>query len=1004
MKQLLPCLKTARALLALLVMLCLGQAVFAQNRQTIKGVIKDARNKEPIIGAVIRLSGTTIGTATDVNGAYTLNANVADGNYTVAITYTGYRPVNKQVTLNQTPVALDIDLAEDALSLNEVVVTGTGAATSKKQLGNAISTVSSRDLENSTATSIDQALAGKVAGAQISQNSGNPAGGISVRLRGNSTISGSSDPLYIIDGVIVNNSSSELVDLGGYSQNRLVDINPADIDRIEIIKGAAGAAIYGSRASNGVVQIFTKRGKSGAPVVSVSTQFRSNSIRKKLEYNKYPFRFTNTTTPAGNADLAQVPVERYDLQDRIFRNAYGNESNVSVSGGTDNTQYYMSGSYLGNQGIIDKTNFQRGTARLRLDQRFNNWIKVSLGLNYSLSGSKEIPNGGVNEAYGALTGFVFGNNFVQPDANSATGIYPSLAPAGLLRTNPLEAINRFDFNQKTSRLIGDIQVNMTPVKNLSINYTLGYDNSTQLATGYIPIGNTTPSFSTGFARRADRIALLMNNDLNVSYKGKVDDFEFTTAAGATAQTERVSTAGVTGTQLSPGSVVASSGTNLIVTDNRTTLNILGFYAQETIGFKNKLFVTGALRNDVSSSFGPEDRWQYYPKVSGTYLLSEEEFWKKSSIGSVISTFKLRASYGQSGNLTAIPAYGRFTNYNAALLAGLPGVSGPSQLGNAIVKPERQVEKEIGLDASMLNDRLGFELSFYNKSVNDLLLLVNLRPTTGYLSQFQNIGNMTNKGFELLVRGIPIQHEKFKWNTSVIFSKNKNKVFDIPGGLLTFPGGFGQVAAVEGFPLGAFYATAFARNPDGSLLLTPAGLPQREQTGRNAAGQPSGTIVNRVIGDPNPQWTGSFTNEFSIGKNLSFRMQWDASYGGEVFNFTKRVGDRDIYGGLAGYEAELRGEVPKGTSAALFSIMENWIEDGSYLKLREISASYNLHFKFLKNKPLRVTLSGRNLISIDKYSGWDPETNAAGQSGAVRGFDFVEVPIPRTIALGFNYSF
>lgn len=295
------------------------------------------------------------------------------------------------------------------------------------------------------------------------------------------------------------------------------DINPADIDCIEIIKGAAGAAIYGSRASNGVVQIFTKRGKSGAPVVSFSTQFRSNTIRKRLDYNQYPFRFANNVA----TDLTQVPVERYDLQDRIFRTAFGNETNVSVSGGTDKTQYYLRGSYLGNQGTIDKSDFQRGTARLRVDQRFNNWIKVSLGLNYSLSGSQEIPNGGINETYGALTGFIFGNNFVNPDPDPVTGIYPTLAPTGLLRTNPLEAINRFDFNQKTSRLIGDLQVNMTPLKNLSINYTLGYDNSTQLATGYIPISNTSPSYSTGFARRADRIALLLNNDLNVSYKANL---------------------------------------------------------------------------------------------------------------------------------------------------------------------------------------------------------------------------------------------------------------------------------------------------------------------------------------------------------------------------------------------------------------------------------------------------------------------------------------------------
>lgn len=318
----------------------------------------------------------------------------------------------------------------------------------------------------------------------------------------------------------------------------------------------------------------------------------------------------------------------------------------------------------------------------------------------------------------------------------------------------------------------------------------------------------------------------------------------------------MSTAGTTGTQLSPGSRVASSGTNLIVTDTRSTLNILGFYAQETIGFKSKLFVTGAIRNDVASSFGQENRWQFYPKISGTYLISEEGFWKDSSIGSVVSIFKLRASYGQSGNLTAINAYDRLTNYTAALLAGLPGVAAPSQLGNATVKPERQIEKEIGLDASFFRDRFGFEFSYYDKSVEDLLLLVNLRPSTGYLSQYQNIGNMSNKGFELLVRGIPIQRPAFEWNASVIFSKNKNKVFESPGGLLTFPGGFGQVAAVEGYPLGAFYATAFARTPDGSLLLTPAGLPQRETVGRSDAGQPTGTIVNRVIGDPNPKWTGS----------------------------------------------------------------------------------------------------------------------------------------------------
>lgn len=1000
MKKVLQTFKNCRYLLAVVAIMCCQIAAAQTSRYTIKGVITDARNKEPLIGAAVKISGTNQGTSTDVNGAFTLNATVAAGSYPIVISYTGYKPVTRTVALNQAETTLNVEMTVDALSMDEVVVTGTTVATTKRQLGNAISTVSAKELEGGAATSIDQALAGKVSGAQISQNSGNPAGGISVRLRGNSTISGSSDPLYIVDGVIINNSSAELVDLGGYTQNRLVDINPADIDRIEIIKGAAGAAIYGSRASNGVVQIFTKKGKSGKPVITVGTQFRSNSLRKKVETNEHPFRFTNTTA----TDLSQVPVTRYDLQNEIFETAYGSETNVSVSGGSDNSQYYASAGYLGNDGIVKSTDFKRATARLRFDQRFNDIFKISTGVSFTRSTSQELPNGGINSAWGAMTGFIFANNYISPYPDAVTGVYPSLSPPAAIRTNPIEAINRFDFQQQTSRFIGDVTLSAEPTKNLSINYTLGFDNTTQLATAFIPIGNTTPANTTGYARKADRISILMNNDINMAYRAKVGTWlESTTSFGGTAQTEKINSNSITGTQLSPVSRAASSGASIVTGDANSILNILGFYVQQTFGISNKLFLTGAIRRDGSSSFGEANRWQNYPKVSGSYVISEENFWK-NSLGSVIPSLKLRASYGQSGNLTAIGAYDRFSNYVNVSLAGLPGLSAPTQFGNPDVKPERQTEKEIGLDASFLKDRLGLEISLYDKGVQDLLLPVTLRPSTGYTTQFQNIGNMTNKGLEIMLRGVPVQTSNFKWNSTLIFSKVKNRVTDVPGGVVTFPGGFGQVAAVNGYALGAFYATAFARNASGGLLLNAAGFPQPEQRSRNAAGQPTGGNQPRVIGDPNPDWTGSFTNEFSIGKSLSLRMQWDASVGNDVFNFTRRVGDRDIYGGLKGYEKELRGEVPKGTSAALFAVMENWIEDGSYLKFREISATYDIRLKALNNRPLRVTVSGRNLLSIDKYKGWDPETNAAGQSTAVRGFDFVEVPIPRTIAVGLNYTF
>ncbi|MBC7759169.1 MAG: SusC/RagA family TonB-linked outer membrane protein [Phormidesmis sp. FL-bin-119] len=1000
MQKILQTFKKWPQLLAVMAILCCQIAAAQTPRYTIKGVITDARNKEPLIGAAVRLTGTNQGTSTDVNGSYTLNVELSQGSYPMSISYAGYKTVTRTIVLSQGPATLNVEMSEDALNLDEVVVTGTTVATSKRQLGNAISTVSAKELEGGAATSIDQALAGKVAGAQISQNSGNPAGGISVRLRGNSTISGSSDPLYIIDGVIINNSSAELVDLGGYTQNRLVDINPADIDRIEIIKGAAGAAIYGSRASNGVVQIFTKKGKSGKPVINVSSQFRTNSLRKKVEFNEYPFRFTNTIA----TDLSQVPVTRYDLQDEIFGTASGSETNVAVSGGSDNSQYYVSAGYLGNDGIIKNTDFKRVATRLRFDQRFNDVFKLSTGVSFTRSTSSEIPNGGINSAWGALTGFIFGNNYVNPFPDPITGVYPALSPPAVLRTNPLEAINRFNFDQQTSRFIGDVTLSAEPTKNLSINYTLGFDNATQLATAFIPIGNTTPTNTTGYARKADRISLLMNNDINMAYRAKVGSWlESTTSLGGTLQTERINSNSITGTQLSPVSQAASSGAAIVTGDANSTLNILGFYIQQTFGISNKLFLTGALRRDGSSSFGEANRWQNYPKVSASYVISEEGFWK-NSLGSVIPSLKIRASYGQSGNLTAIGAYDRFTNYANVSLPGLPGLSAPTQFGNADVKPERQTEKEIGLDASFLNDRLGFEISIYDKGVQDLLLPVTLRPSSGYLTQFQNIGNMTNKGIELMLRAVPVQSAKFKWNSTLIFSKVKNRVTDVPGGVVTFPGGFGQVAAVNGYALGAFYATSFARDASGNKLLNAAGFPQPEQRSRNAAGQPTGGNKPKVIGDPNPDWTGAFTNEFTIGKSFSLRMQWDASYGNDVFNFTRRVGNRDIYGGLKGYEEELRGVVPKGSSAAVFGIMENWIEDGSYVKFRELSATYDIRLKALNNKPLRVTVSGRNLLSIDKYKGWDPETNAAGQSTAVRGFDFVEVPIPRTIAVGLNYTF
>ena len=999
-------------LLAIL-FLCSQGALAQQTTYTFRGAIVNKTDGLAMPGASVGIVGTSYGSITDQTGAYRFTAPLAAGTYTLQFSSVGFQTQSQRITLaGNTTISTNVSLSDDALGLDEVVVTGTSGATSRKQLGNTIATVQAKDFQLSAATSIDQALAGKVSGAQITQNSGNPAGGISVRLRGPSTIVGSSDPLYIVDGVLVNNDSRELIDLGGYTQNRLVDINPNDIERIEIIKGAAAAAIYGSRANNGVVQIFTKRGKEGRPTINFSTQFRLSDIRKTLPYNQYPATFNNTTV----TDQSQTPVTRYDLQKDIFRTAAGHEQYLSVSGGTATTQYFFSGSLFANQGIVKAADFSRASSRMRIQQTLTKWATLSIGSNYTYSSSREIPNGGLNEAYGALTGFIFSNNFINPQPDPTTGVYPSTAPVAVVRrTNPLEAIARFDFRQRTSRFIGDAQLNLTPLPGLAIDFTFGMDTYSQLATGYIPPNNTTPAYNTGYSRKSEANVLQLNNDLNIRYQANPTDWlKSTTGIGATVQYDRSFTTGITAQQLGVFGETINNGANIIAAESRTERSFLGVFAQQTFGLFNRFFVTAAGRVDAASVYGVDNRWQFYPKVSGAYVVSEESFWK-NSLGSIVPEFKVRAAWGQAGNLTAIGPYDRYTNYSPVTTGGLVGYLAPAQLGNISVKPERQTELEIGTDFSLAKNRIGVEFTYYNKQVKDLILNRTLSPTTGYNNRFVNIGTMTNQGFEMLVRVIPIETKAVRWNITATYSHNKNVTDGVEGnGVLPFAGGFGQVAAVNGYPLGAFYATFFARNPDGSLLLTPGGLPQRERgiQGVNGTytvqrandGQPSGTILSKVIGNPNPAAIYSLINEVSVGSRWSFRMQWDAMQNFDVFNFTKRVGDRDLYGGLKGYEPELRGDVPKGTSAALFSIFENWIEDGSFVKLRELSVAYTVVPKFWGLRNVRFSLAGRNLLSIDHYSGYDPETNAAGQSNAVRGFDFVEVPIPRTMTVGINATF
>jgi TonB-linked SusC/RagA family outer membrane protein len=812
--------------------------------------------------------------------------------------------------------------------------------------------------------------------------------------------------------------------VGNIGQNRMVDINPADIERIEVLNGAAAAAIYGSRANAGVIQIFTKRGTSGAPKISVSTSAMASKLRKKLDVNRAPTKFggapdVQTQDILTPALTSSTPVNRYDYQDYIFQTATGTDNNVSVSGGNDKTKYFLSGSYFFNEGIIKNTDFRRFSFRSNVDQTINKVLSFSLGLNYINSNATEKPDG--NSFYSPMNAVTIIGNFHDIFTRDANGNVKAVGERG--RVNPVSVIEDFKQGQETNRLLASMGLKLKPLKGLTFDYTLGIDNYAQngrtymppfaynVSTGFFGGAATLDPTLNGYSSTATNQFFQINNEVNGTYMFDIgSDIGSTTQVGYSLQYERNRYSMLQGRGLAPFiETVNGASTVLPSVDDRSEVSIAGVYVQQNFRIKNRLFLTGAVRRDLSSVFGPEERNQIYYKASGSYVVSEESFIKDNL--KWLNTFKVRAAYGQSGNLTGIGAYDRFNTYTSSPYLGRIALSGRSRLANEGVKPERQAEIEIGTDLSMFGNRIGLSFNWYEKQVSDLLINRQIAPTTGYSSLLDNFGSLENKGIEIILTGSPVRNKDLSWDVTAIFNRNTNKVLKVGRALTLFStNGGAPVALLEGYPVGIFYGTFFASDANGNQIKNSTGFPQIEKgtqnsptsftTQRDAGGLPTGTTLRKVIGDPNPDYTATLTNEVAY-KKVGLRVQFDAVQGVDVFNadFRTRQG---IGNGLES-EKEHRGIYPRGYINSIYQIEQWRIDDGSFVKLREVALSYQLgRVSVFQN--LTVSLSGRNLISWDNYKGYDPEVNAAGQSTLLRGIDFGAVPIPRTFRFGVAASF
>jgi TonB-linked SusC/RagA family outer membrane protein len=971
------------------------------------------------------------------DGAYLISAALQKGQYELIFSFVGYK-VQKHFFLisDLSTFVIDAVLQEDQFGLDEVVVTGTSAGTTKKQLGSYIATVKASDLSKGAASNAFQALQGKTPGAVITQNNGDPAGGLSVRLRGVSSINSSSEPLYIVDGVIVSNNTTRVTNTqpfydgarlnGVMGQSRMVDINPDDIEKIEVLNGAAAAAIYGSRANSGVIQIFTKRGKSGIPQVKFSSSTIINSLRKRLEFNQAPIKFGGPTDGPGaqTMDILSpgltntTAVKRYDYQDLIFQTGMGTDNNASISGGNENTKYYLSASYFYNQGIIRNTDFQRFNFRTNIDQKVTQWLSLNVGLNYINSNSNEKPDG--TSFFSPMNTVNILGNFHDLTKRDADGNLKTIGNLG--RVNPVSVINDFKQINQTSRMITSLGAKLRPFKGLSVDYTMGIDNYAQFGKTLIPPyaynvnatffgGGTTTIDPTlnGYASTANSNFFGINHDINATYNFKITSkLESVTQVGFLQQYEKNEYAMLQGRGLAPFvETVTGASTIMPGADSRSELSLDGIFVQQNFKFDNYLFLTGAVRRDGSSVFGPAKRNQVYKKANASFLISETHYWQKIKVGKWWNLAKIRLAYGESGNLTGIGAYSRFNTYSSNSFLGRSALNSSSTLANENVKPERQSEIEYGLDLGMLNNRIGLTVNVYNKKVTDLLINRQLAPTNGFASLLDNFGALENRGYEVMLTLVPVQNKDLKWEMTTIYNRNRNKATKIGQALTLFSTNSGTpIGIVEGQPIGIFYGTYFARNADGTFIVNAANIPQTARGTQTSVLNPTenlnnaGSVLRRVIGDPNPDYTASLVNEVSY-KKWNFRAQLDAVQGVDVFNADFRTRQGVGNGKVA--EQEQRGILPRGYISGIYAIEEWRVDDGSFVKLRELSVSYNVgKLKFINN--LSINFSGRNLISWDNYKGYDPEVNSGGQSTLLRGIDFGATPIPRTFSFGIKADF
>ena len=982
-----------RSFLLIVAALLISSAAFAQQTK-VTGKVVDEQN-EPVVGATVQVEGTTNGTATNVDGQFTLEVN---SGARLRFSYVGFKTLTIKAANG-----MKVTMQEDANTLNEVVTIGYGSV-KRKDVTTAVSSVSTKDLEKRPIVSALQGMQGMAAGLQISQANGQPGASPTIRVRGTTSLNGSNSPLYVVDGVPVDN-----VDY----------LSSDDIDNIQILKDASSAAIYGSRAANGVVIINTKQGKAGVTKIALNAHYAFNGVRDN-QNSLNAAQYKELMDELGVVRLPNNLVDQTDWKKEVYRVGNVQDYQLNITSGNDKLRYFLSGGYTGEDGVIRASNYKRYNVRGNIINDISKWLTINADVAYS---DYTYKGTGIISGTGSNRGGVLASVIETPtygpvwDPANPRQYYSNYY--GVNVHSPLENIARTKDNKSQyNKLLASGKAIVTLLPTLKFTSTLAFDRSSGITTNFLDPTETLEGrnqHGTGYDSRSTGTIWTFDNTIN--WKKELGRHSLDMMAGSSWTNSRWSQSDISGSYYADADIKTLNAANKISwTGTGSTASewaILSFFGRLQYNYNDTYLFTANLRADGSSKLAPGHRWGYFPSFSAAWRISQEKFMKNVLW---IDDLKLRGGWGQTGNQSGLGDYSYLALYKINRIQWF-GTSGdanavPTRTKSILSNPELTWETtsqtNIGLDVTLLNNRLTFYVDYYYKLTHDLLMNMTL-PTGGAEANTMafNGGEIENRGWELAVSSKNLTG-KLSWNTDFNISFNRNKLKSLkltkvyPAAITTDHVHDYVVRNTPGRPLGSFYGYI----ADGV---------NRETGELNYRDINNDGIISAndrtYIGDPNPDFTFGMTNTFAW-KGLSLSVLLQGSYGNDIYNVS-RMDNEGMFDGRNQSTTVLRRwripgqitDVPKAGFDQRNSTY--YIEDGSYLRVKSVTLSYDVPALALRKMHLTRLMpyiSFTNLLTWTGYKGRDPEVNQYGDSGTVQGLDWGTYPLSRSFVMGLKVEF